>query len=296
MDSGIGLAIPIVVFFVMTIVGLDLTPPDFRQVARRPGLVLGLTLAQSLLIPLVALSLVQGLGLKPTVAVGLLLLAVCPGGGISNYYTYLARANTALSIVLTCTSSLAALATMPTLLVLLSWLMPGALTFHAPLGSLLGQLLLLMTFPVLLGMGVRHLAPSFTQRNCSVFRRLSVVAIAGLVVLVVSQGAQDFARDWLEGSLASALLVCGSTAAGYGVATLFSLGISDRLTVLIEFGVRNAALPTAMAVSLLHQFDLAVMMAIYFLTQVPLVFLSISLYRLAAARRSGLMEVKLQQP
>ena len=296
MDSGISLAIPIVVFFVMTIVGLDLTPPDFRQVARRPGLVLGLTLAQSLLIPLVALSLVQGLGLKPTVAVGLLLLAVCPGGGISNYYTYLARANTALSIVLTCTSSLAALATMPALLVLLSWLMPGALTFHAPLGSLLGQLLLLMTFPVLLGMGVRHLAPSFTQRNCSVFRRLSVVAIAGLVVLVVSQGAQDFARDWLEGSLASALLVCGSTAAGYGVATLFSLGISDRLTVLIEFGVRNAALPTAMAVSLLHQFDLAVMMAIYFLTQVPLIFLSISLYRLAGARRSGLMEVKLQQP
>ncbi|MGH9778559.1 MAG: bile acid:sodium symporter family protein [Candidatus Acidiferrales bacterium] len=296
MTSAISLAIPIVVFFVMTIVGLDLTPADFRQVARRPGLVLGLTLAQSLLIPLVALSLVQGLSLKPTVAVGLLLLAVCPGGGISNYYTYLARASTALSIALTCASSLAAAATLPALLALLVWFVPDHQSLQVPLGALLGQLLLLMTVPVLLGMGVRYLAPSFTQRNSSRFRRLGVVAVAGLVVLVVSQGAQSFARDWSEGALASALLVLASMAVGYAVAAVFALSANDRLTVLIEFGVRNAALPTAMAVSLLHQFDLAVMMAIYFLTQVPLMFLSISLYRLAAARRSGLMEVKLQQP
>jgi BASS family bile acid:Na+ symporter len=191
---------------------------------------------------------------------------------------------------------LAAVATMPGLLAALPWLLPETEVLRAPLGPLLGQLLLLMTVPVLLGMAVRHLAPGFAQRNHATFRRLSVVAIAGLVVLVLSEGGQSFARDWPAGALASAVFVGASIAAGYGVAAAFALNSSGRLAVMIEFGVRNAALPTAMAVGLLRQFDLAVMMAIYFLTQPPLVLLGLPLHRLLAARRGRLMEVKLQEP
>jgi BASS family bile acid:Na+ symporter len=295
MDSVLGVAIPAVVFFVMTIVGLDVTPEDLRRISRRPGLILGATLAQAALLPLLALGLMRVLDPGPGIALGLLLLAVCPGGGISNYYTYLARANTALSIVLTTVSSLAALGTMPVLLHLLPLLGGRAPALKLPVAPLLAQLLILMTLPVLLGMGIRRLWPRFVQRCEPALRQLSVIAIAALIALVLWEGAQTFARDWPAGALASALFVAASMAAGYATAAAFALKAADRLTLLIEFGVRNAALPAAMAVTLLHQFDLAVMMTVYFLTQAPLMLAWIPLYRWAIHRRSGVLGASLQQ-
>jgi BASS family bile acid:Na+ symporter len=284
----ISVAIAVVVFFAMVVVGLDLTAQDFHAVARRPRLLLGATLAQILLLPLVGLALARGLNLRPGIALGLVLLAACPGGGISNWYTYLVRANTALSIVLTTVSNLTALLTLPLVLGLLQSVLPARLDLATPLTTVVGQLALLLTLPVLLGMGIRYLAPNFVQPHSGTFRRLSLVGVAALVVLVLSQGAHTFARDWAQGALASALLVALSMAAGYAVAAAYRLNPADRITLLLEFGARNAALPTAMAVMVLHQLDLAVTMTIYFLTQVPLILLGILLYKSVAAPRYSL--------
>lgn len=275
----IGTAIGVVVFLAMVVVGLDLTSHDFRQVARRPGLLAGATATQIVLLPALGVALVRGLSLEPELAMALALLAACPGGGISNYYAYLARANTPLSITLTAATSLGAIVTLPLVLGLLPGLLGAQVSFNVPLVPLLGQVLFLLTVPVVLGMGIRHLAPAFARRNSGRFRRLSMVGVAGLVVLVLAKGAGSFSSDWAQAAQVNALFVLASMALGYGVAAAYRLEARDKLTLLIEFGVRNSALPVAMAVMFFHQFDLAVLVTVYFLMQVSLMLLVILVYK-----------------
>jgi ACR3 family arsenite efflux pump ArsB len=96
-DAGV----PVLVFFAMVVVGMDLTANDFWQVTRQPGIVVAAIMGQFVLLPVIGWLLVRCLGLQPAVARGLLLVAACPSGAMANVYTYLARANVALSVILT---------------------------------------------------------------------------------------------------------------------------------------------------------------------------------------------------
>src|SRR5258708_28311424 len=97
----------------MVVVGMELTADAFRRVARRPGTVVAATIGQFLLLPVIGWLLVRCLSLQPAIERGVLLVAACPSGAMANVYTYLARANTALSVSLTAVSCLAAVVTMP---------------------------------------------------------------------------------------------------------------------------------------------------------------------------------------
>src|SRR5207253_3212110 len=109
----VDVAVPVLVVVTMIVVGLGLTPGDFRRVARAPRLVAAATAGQALLLPLAALGLVRCLALSPPVATGVLLVAACPAGSMANLYAYLARAHMALAVSLTAVSCLAAVLTMP---------------------------------------------------------------------------------------------------------------------------------------------------------------------------------------
>src|SRR5262245_13497705 len=97
----------------MFVVGTDLTANDFWRVGRQPGTILGATAAQVLLLPILGWLLVRWLNLQPVIAQGLLLVAACPSGAMANLYTLLARANVALSVILTAVSCLTAVVTTP---------------------------------------------------------------------------------------------------------------------------------------------------------------------------------------
>ena len=112
----IDISIPILVFFTMIVVGLDLTIDYFGRVMRKPRAVVIGTLGQFVLLPLVAILLIYTLKPKPNILSGILLIAACPGGAISNFYVYLARSNTALSVTLTAVSCILAAITMPALM------------------------------------------------------------------------------------------------------------------------------------------------------------------------------------
>src|SRR5690554_711911 len=102
----ISAGLPIALFIIMIGIGMTLTLRDFRQVAVYPrGLVIG-TVAQILLMPAVAFALAYLFGVSPAIAVGLVIIAACPGGTTSNLFVLLARGNIALSIVLTVSASL----------------------------------------------------------------------------------------------------------------------------------------------------------------------------------------------
>src|SRR4051812_15579784 len=103
----IDVAVPLIVFFTMIVVGTELTAPDFLRVARQPLLVAVALVGQVLLLPLLAMALLGVVRLEPSLQAGILLVAACPTGPMANLYTFLARGDVALSVSLTGLSCLA---------------------------------------------------------------------------------------------------------------------------------------------------------------------------------------------
>ena len=144
--------LPLALAFIMLYLGSTLQWTDFRAVLRRPrALAVGLV-GQMLLLPALAWGVATGLGLDPVMAVGLMVLAACPGGVSSGLLTHLADGDVALSIALTAVTSVAAMFTLPLLLdASLQHFLGRGLEVQMPLGGMVRSMFLLTTLPVLLG-------------------------------------------------------------------------------------------------------------------------------------------------
>jgi BASS family bile acid:Na+ symporter len=284
----IDISIPILVFFTMIVVGLDLTIEDFRQVMRKPRAVVFGTLGQLIFLPIVAIMLVHTLKLTPYILSGILLIAACPGGGISNYYVYLARSNTALSVTLTAISCLLAAITLPVLMNVYELYLNIPLNFSVPFPIIFGQLIIMLVIPTILGMCLRHFKPVFTKRYEALFRGVSIAALAGIVGFVVYQEAGNILLGIEDTVLASVVFIVISMIFGLGMGSLLGLNANDRFTLLVEFAVRNIAIATAIAVTVLNRIEFAVFATVYFLTQVPLVVLATIFFKRFQPNRYGL--------
>ncbi len=275
----IDISIPILVFFTMIVVGLDLTTEDFRRVMRKPRALVFGTLGQLIFLPVIAILLVHAIELEPYILSGILLIAACPGGGISNYYVYLARSNTALSVTLTAVSCLLAAITLPVLMNVYELYLNISLDFSMPFPIIFAQLLVMLVIPTILGMCLRHFKPVFTKRYESVFRGVSIAALVGIVGFVVYQEAGTLLLGFADTVLASVAFIVISMIVGLGMGSILGLNAHDRFTFLVEFAVRNIAIATAIAVTVLNRIEFAVFATVYFLTQVPLVILAIIFFK-----------------
>jgi BASS family bile acid:Na+ symporter len=273
------LAVPVLVFVMMVIVGLGLTAADFRRVVRRPGLVVATTIGQLVFWPLLALLVVRTLGLGPSIEKGLLLVAACPAGSMANLYTYLARAHVALSVTLTAVSCLAAVLTMPILMVAFQAYAGEPATFAVPVPVIMGQLLLTLVLPILAGMGIRRAWPAVPERHQRRLLALSLGALAALVVLVIAQELESFVRQLPAIALSVVLLTGLAMLAGYATGWLCRADATDRFTVGMVFVVRNVGIATAIAVTALGRVEFAVFATAYFLAQVPILLAAVVVFR-----------------
>ena len=281
------IGVPALVILTMVAVGLGLTVADFRRVVSKPGLVAAATAGQMVCLPLIALVLVRSLGLSPPVEKGMLLVAACPAGSLANLYGHLARANVALSVSLTTVSSLAALVTMPALMMGFRAYLGETATFIVPIPAILGQLLLTLILPILTGMAIRRGWPATTERHRSGLFALSLGELAALIGLVVAQEAGHFAAELGEIALAVTLLTGLALAAGW--ATGWAGGDpTDRFTVGLVFVVRNVGVATAVAVTVLGRLEFAVFATAYFLCQAPLLLTAALLHRNSRTAAPGL--------
>lgn len=263
-------AIPGITFVLMITVGLDLTSQDFQKVQRSPrGLIVG-TVGQYCL-PLIAFFVLRWIQPTPEIVGGMILIASSPAGGISNFYSYLARANVALSVVLTAISCLVAPLTMPLLIKGFEFAFGKQIDFQVPLKLLFGQLLLLLVLPVWIGLILRRRSPGFVARFEKGFRAIGMLGLACLIGFVLYQTKDLFLLNWFAITRAAALFVVFSMTAGYLVALLFRLNGNDRFTVTIEFGVRNIAIAATAAVVILKRTEFATFAATYFLIEAVLI-------------------------
>lgn len=269
----------------MVVVGMELTMGDFRRVAHQPWAVVVATLGQCFLLPMLGWILVHCLVLQPAIARGILLVAACPSGSMADVYTYLARANVALSVTLTAVSCLAAVLTIPLALAVLQTLDETSTDFPIPLPMLAGQLVLLLILPVLIGMSVRRCWPDITQRHGRVFLGSSIAALALLLALIIVQEAKQFASALTDISAAVVLLTIMAFGAGWVTGWSGGAKWTDRFTVGMIFVVRNVGIATAIAVTVLGRVEFAVFATAYFLAQTPIVLVFVLVFRYTRVAR-----------
>jgi bile acid:Na+ symporter, BASS family len=271
--------VPAIVFLLMTIVGADIAPAQLAAVLRTPRMLLAATLAQAVVLPLLAVLIIWILRPPAALAGGLLLVAASPGGALSNYYCTLARLNVPLSVTLTFLSSAVALAAMPLLLVVIVPAALGVAAFGVPVGELAVRLLLFVMFPVGLGMALRRLWPLVIERNARTIRVTGMVLLAAFLVLVLVD-QKDAAHAMLYDA---GLVIAGFTAlallAGWQTARLLSLPRVGRAVFAVEFSVRNVGIAAVLALTTFQQPEFAAFGALFLVIQFPLLVLASLLIR-----------------
>lgn len=232
---------------IMLGMGLTLTFEDFRNVFSLPRAGIVGVVCQFLIMPALGWAVGRWLGLAkidPSLAVGLILVACCPGGTASNVIAYLARANVALSVMMTTVSTFAAIALTPLLTKWLAGTLVEVDAFKLCLDTVKVVLL-----PVLLGLLINRFAPSVGKALLPVSPMISVIAIVLIVASVIGANRElILAANWRL-LAAPALLHAGGFGLGYFAAKLLRLSEADSRTVSIEVGMQNSGLGTHLAKS-----------------------------------------------
>lgn len=225
--------------------GLGLRKVDFERVLKFP-LAFGAGLAnQVLLLPLVALGLALTFGLSPQFAVGLMILALCPGGVTSNVLTKLAGGNPPLSISLTAVTSLLSIITVPILAALSVNHFMGDSAPKVDTTKLGITMFLITAVPVALGMVFTAKSPALVERISPGISRAAIVLFALIVLAALAQNWAVFSTNLSTLGPIAVLLNILMLCAGIITAKLIGLDRRDATTISIESGVQNGTLAIA---------------------------------------------------
>lgn len=227
---------------IMIGMGITLSFDDFRRVARMPRQVMIGVAAQFLIMPALGWGIATGMALEPALAVGLILVACCPGGTASNVVSYIARADVALSVLMTMCSTFAAVAMTP---LLTKWLAGAYVPVDA--WSLFINTVQVVVLPVTLGVLLNRYAPRVVNFVLPVAPLISVIFIALICASIIGANAQTVLDSALPLFSAVALLHTGGFGLGYLLARLLKLSELSCRTISIEVGMQNSGLGAVLA-------------------------------------------------
>jgi BASS family bile acid:Na+ symporter len=228
--------------FIMLGMGVTLDAGAFRKVAARPWPVAVGFLAQYTVMPASGWVVAKALGLPADFAVGLILVACCPGGTASNVVTYIARANVALSVVMTFCSTLAAVVMTPWLT---RWLAGAYLEVDA-FGMLLTTLQVVVA-PVAIGVALHHRFPALAKSFSEFGPFVSVILICLIVASIVGNSREAILENGGRLAVAVGLLHGSGFLLGWVLAKFGRLEDQDSRAVSIEVGMQNSGLAAVLS-------------------------------------------------
>ena len=236
----------VVLAVIMYGVALDLTVRDFRRVLAMPrAFAVGLT-AQFLLLPAATWLLVWLCNAPASIALGMFLVAACPGGTISNFLTAYARGNTALSVSMSAVSSLGAIVMTPLNLALWASLYPPTATLLQDVAlepvPVIVTIVLVLGLPLVAGVATRQRWPAAATRMAPPFRFASIVFFFGFVGMALHANWAHFVAH--VGAIAWLVIAQNGLAflTGFALASIVALGDHDRRAVTMELGIQNSGL------------------------------------------------------
>ena len=284
--------IPICLFLIMMGMGLTLVTNDFKRVLKYPKAVgIGLT-NQLILLPIIGFALANIMPLRPEYAVGVMLLVLCPGGTTSNLFTYLAKGDVALSVTMTAIASVITVFTIPIVLSFsLIYFMGSGSEFELPVLKTVLTLVLLTIVPISIGMLIKRYAPKVADRSQLYVSRFGVIFLTFLVLFLGYVQRDIIVDAFIATGPISVLLNLSTMALGYYSSKWFGLNLAQRTSVTLEVGLQNSTLSIFMALTLLSNYDMSMMPAIYTLVM----FLSAGiLVRIFSARHNKLRKSEIE--
>lgn len=229
--------------------GLTLRPGDFVQVFRNPRPIAVALFGQLVLLPLLALALALLFKLPPVFFIGLVLIACCPGGSSSNVFSRLAGGDVALSVTLTALSSVITLVTIPFIMAWTTSLVGETAGITLPVGNLIGQNLLLMLLPVLLGIVLNYAWPKGAEKVDRVLAKLAFPLLLVLITVFYVQHRVTILQNIGTLGICVTLLILLAIGCSALLSRLVKNNARQRRTVVIEVGMQNAAQAIAIASS-----------------------------------------------
>ena len=235
---------------------LDVRPRDFLNVAKTPKAPMIGLFAQFLLLPAFTCLLTLILDLPSGIELGMILVAACPGGALSNFITHLSGGNTALSISITAISSAVAVVLLPINFVFWASLNPVAnqllLDINVSAADILASLILVLALPLILGFLIQYYVPKVAQALHGVLKYLSLIALFVFIFIAIYRNQEHFVEHF---SMLFFVVLAHNALAlsiGYLFSTATKLNSADKKAVTLEVGMQNSSLAIAIVFT---QFD-----------------------------------------
>jgi BASS family bile acid:Na+ symporter len=257
------LIMPLVLALIMFGMGLSLTKQDFLELGKEPKPVIVGLLGQLLLLPILAYAVAILFGLSQHLAIGIMILAACPGGTSSNIISHLARANLALSVSLTAVTTIVCVFTTPLIIQFaINQFDNNSGESFSLLSTTLG-LIFITLLPVLLGIFLRHKYPTQAIRSEPFFRQLATSFLIFMIIAITYQERANMLESLSHVLLPSITLNLVAIATGLILGIAFKLVKRDCVTLGIEVGVQNSGMAILIAVSFLDRPDYAIAAGVY---------------------------------
>lgn len=234
--------ISVLLGIVMLGMGITLSFDDFRRVLSMPKAVLAGVVLQFTVMPLAGVTIAYAFGLETGLAVGLILVACCPGGTASNVVTYLARADLALSVTMTMASTLVAIVATP---LLTGWL--AGVFVEIDRWNLFQNMVAVVLVPVVAGILLNRLFPGLTRKVTGVAPLVSVFVVVLIVSGIIAKSKPLIEMHFDILLLALFLLHAAGFLLGHVLARWLGFGADAQRTISIEVGMQNSGLGSSLA-------------------------------------------------
>ena len=235
----IDIFLPLSLIFIMFTLGLGLTSNDFINLLHKPKPFFIGIMNQMIILPFVAFIIISLMGIKKEIAVGMMILASCPGGVTSNIITRLAKGDTALSISYTAVISLLTIFTLPIITGMSMKYFMGAEAPSINLLSLGITMFLVTAIPVGVGLLVRSKNKNFADTFEITATKISTILFIIIIIGALASEWETFINNLFHIGPAIIFLIAAMLIIGYKTSNWFKMNNQQSVTVAIESGIQN---------------------------------------------------------
>jgi len=263
MDTGtIILAIALII--IMFGMGLSLVKDDFIRLFQHPKAVIVGLVNQIVLLPVIAYVLIYLLNVETDIAIGIMILAACPGGPTSNLITYLAKGDIGLSISLTTVNSLITIFTIPFVIdfALNQFLEADEMVQINKLQTVI-QIFVIVIIPVSLGMALKNAKPIFADKMNKPVKIASGAVLFLVIIGLVIKKKEELIPYLKQAGLTALVLNIATMLVGLATAKIAKLSLAQSRTISIESGIQNGTMAIAIASGVLMNDNYAIAPAVY---------------------------------
>ena len=268
---------PIALALIMLALGLGLTGQDFLRVIKQPkDFIVGL-ICQLILLPIIAFILIKIFNTPLELALGVMIIAVAPGGVTSNVLTKFANGDVALSVSLTAIISLISIISVPFIVFLSADLLEiSIISKEISMIGISMKMFLVVTLPVLLGMVIRKLATNFITSKTLMIQRISIILFIIVFAAIWVEEWENIMSYIAQAGAITLVLNIVMMMVGYYVAKYLVSGVAQRKCISLECGLQNGTLAVFVASQLFSDITFLIPTATYalimFVTSILFVF------------------------